>query len=169
MMQILNLNTKTIENKHFIHDLKRFSQTSSVCFVMPTSKHNYQCFLSVVQSFSASTFSRIVDCFQNKLSSVWSHIFLFNWPRQEANTKQLNSKTKGHSQQQEAKRFRRRNAISELDFFWRFVTGTLRWSAIVHCLLYFLAFDWLRQAVLFFLDWTVFLFVKESPIWNYPN
>ena len=30
--QILNLNTKTIENKHFIHYLKRFPQTLSVCF-----------------------------------------------------------------------------------------------------------------------------------------
>ena len=170
MMQILNLNTKTIESKHFIHYLKRFPPTLTVCFVTPTSKHNYQCFLIVVRSFSASIFSRIVDCFQNKLSSVWSYIFLFNWPRQEeANTKQLSSKTKGHSQQQEAKSFRRRNAVSELDFFWSVVTETLRWLAIVHCLLYFLAFDWLRQAVLFFLNWTVFPFVKESPIWNYPN
>ena len=105
----------------------------------------------------------------SKTSFHWSYIFLFNWPRQEANTKQLSSKTKGHSQQQEAKSFRRRNAVSELDSFWRVVTGTLRWLAIVHCLLYFLAFDWLRQTGLFFLYWTVFPFVKESPIWNYPN
>ena len=86
-MQILNLNTKT-ENNHFIHYLKQFPQTLSVCFVMPTSKHNYQCFLILVQSFSASTFSRIVDCFQYKLSSVKSYIFLFKWRRQEAKTKQ---------------------------------------------------------------------------------
>ena len=105
----------------------------------------------------------------SKTNFHWSYIFLFNWPRQEANTKQLSSKTKGHSQQQEAKSFRRRNAVSELDSFWRVVTGTLRWLAIVHCLLYFLAFDWLRQTGLFFLYWTVFPFVKESPIWNYPN
>ena len=47
-------------------------------------------------------------------------------------------------------------------FFWRVVTGTLRWLASLHYLLYFLAFDWLRPAVLFFLNWTVCLFVKES-------
>ena len=87
------VNTKTIDNKHFIHYRKRFLQTLSVCFVMPTSKHNYQCFLILVQSFSASTFSRIVDCFQYKLSSVWSYIFLFKWPRQKAKTKQQQHKT----------------------------------------------------------------------------
>ena len=44
--------TKTIENKRFIHYLKQFPQTLTVCFViMPTSKHNYQCFLILVQSF----------------------------------------------------------------------------------------------------------------------
>ena len=86
--RILNFYTKTIENKHFIHYLKRFPQTLSVCFVMPTSKHNYQCFLILVRSFSTSTFSRIVDCFQYKLSSVKSYIFLFKWRRQEAKTKQ---------------------------------------------------------------------------------
>ena len=57
--QILHFNTKTIENKHFIHILKQFPQTLSVCFVMPTSKRKYQCFLILVQSFSACTFSRI--------------------------------------------------------------------------------------------------------------
>ena len=30
--QILNLNTETIENKHFIRYLKRFPQTLSFCF-----------------------------------------------------------------------------------------------------------------------------------------
>ena len=58
-MQILHLNTKTIESKHFNRILKRFLQTLSVCFVMPTSKRKYQCFLILVQSFSACTFSRI--------------------------------------------------------------------------------------------------------------
>ena len=38
-----------------------FLQTLSFCFVMPsTSKHKYQCFLILVQSFRACTFSRIV-------------------------------------------------------------------------------------------------------------
>ena len=45
--------------------------------------------------------------------------FPFKWPRQEAKTKQ-------HSQQQEAKKVRQRTAISQRDFFWRSVTGTLR-------------------------------------------
>ena len=96
MMQILNLNTKTIENKHFIHYFKRFPQTSSVCFVMPTSKHNYQCFLIVVQSFSACTFSRIVDCFQNKLSSVWSTFSFLTGPDKKPTqnrAKQQNKRT----------------------------------------------------------------------------
>ena len=34
-------------------------------------------------------------------------------------------------------------------------------------LLYFLAFHWFRKTVLFFLDWKVCLFSKESPIGNY--
>ena len=36
----------------------------------------------------------------------------------------------------------------EVNISWRFVTGTLRWLASLHCLLYFLAFDWLRPAFL---------------------
>ena len=41
--------------------LNDFLQTLSFCFVMPsTSKHKYQCFLILVQSFRACTFSRIV-------------------------------------------------------------------------------------------------------------
>ena len=111
-----------------------------------------------------------VDCFRYKLSSVWPYIFLLhpvNVPGKKP--KQNSSKTKRHSQQQEAKSVRRRTAVSKRNFFWRVVTGTLRWLASLHCLLYFLAFDWLRPAVLFFLNWTVCLFVKESPIWNYPN
>ena len=68
-----NVNTKSIEGKHFIHYLKRFPQT---CFVMPTYEHKYQCFFILVQGFSARTFSRIIDCFHCRLSSVWSYIFL---------------------------------------------------------------------------------------------
>ena len=168
-MQILNLNTQTIENKLFIHYLKRFPQTLSIFFVMTTSKHNYLCFLILVQSFrTQGTFSRISfgDCFLYKLSSVWSYIFLLNSPDKKP---KQNSKTKQHSQQQETKSVSRWTAISQQNFFWRVVTGTLRWLASLHCLLYFLPFDWLRPAVLFFLHWTVCLFVKESPIWNYPN
>ena len=47
----------------------------------------------VVQILSACTFSRIVDCFHYKLLSVWSYIFLFKCPRQEAKTKQQQNKT----------------------------------------------------------------------------
>ena len=164
-----SLNTKTIESKHFNRILKRFLQTLSVCFVMPTSKRKYQCFLILVQSFSACTFSRIYALIvsDTELSSVWSYIFLLNGP--DKKPKQNSSKTKRYSQQQDAKSVRRRTAVSQGIFFWRVVTGTLRWLARLHCLLYFLAFDWLRPAVLFFLNWTVCLFVKESPIWNYPN
>ena len=36
-------------------------------------------------------------------------------------------------------------------------------------LLYFLAFHWFRQTVLFLLHCTVCLFLKESPIGNYPK
>ena len=108
-----------------------------------------------------------VDCFRYKLSSVWSYIFLLIGP--DKKPKQNSSKTKRRSQQQEAKSVRQRTVVRQRNFFWRVFTGTLRWLTSLHCLLYFLAFDWLRPAVLFFLNWTVCLFVKESPIWNYPN
>ena len=108
-----------------------------------------------------------IDCFRYKLSSVWSYIFLLNGP--DKKLKQNSSKTKRHSQQQEAKSVRRRTAVSQGNFFGRVVTGTWRWLARLHCLLYFLTFDWLRPAVLFFLNWTVCLFVKEIANWNYPN
>ena len=121
-MQILNLNMKTIENKHFIHYLKQFLETLSVCFViMPTSKLNYQCFLILVQSFSACSFLRIVDCLQYKLSSVWSYIFLLNGP--DKKPKQNSSKTKRHSQQQEAKSVGRRTTISQRNFFGSLLQG----------------------------------------------
>ena len=146
-----------------------FRRIGPFVFVLPTSKHKYLCFLILVQSFTACAFSRnlCVDCFQYKLSSVWSYIFLLNVS--DKKPKRNSSKTKWHSQQQEAKSVLWRTAVSQWYIFWCIITGTLRWLASVHCLLYFLAFDWLRPAVLFFLNWTVCLFVKESPIWNYPN
>ena len=89
-----NKNTKTIENKHFIHYLKRFPQTLSACFVMLTSQRNYISVFYCCPKFQCfSTFSRIVECFHYKLSSVWSYIFLFKWPRQEAKTKPHQNKT----------------------------------------------------------------------------
>ena len=95
--QILHLNTKTIENKHFIEILKRFLQTLSVCFVMPTSKRKYQCFLvflflskvSVLVHFQESI--RWLFLIQTFISLVIH--FPFKWPRQEAKTKQQQNKT----------------------------------------------------------------------------
>ena len=149
-----------------------FCRLCPFVFLMSTSKHKYRCFLSLVQSFSACTFSLknlCVDCFQYKPFHQFGHTFPFKWPRQEAKTKQQQNKRHSRQQQQQAKSVRRRTAISQRKFFGRVVTGTLRWLARLHYLLYFLAFDWLRSAVLFFLNWTVCLFVKESPIWNYSN
>ena len=80
--------------------------------------------------------------------------FPFKWPRQEAKTKQQQNKTtfKG-TRSQECHRSTKPPLAKET---------FLRWLASLHCLLYFLAFDWLRLAFLFFLNWTVCLFVKES-------
>ena len=92
--RILNFYTKTIENKHFIHYLKRFPQTLSVFFIMPTSKDKYQCFLILVQSFSACTFQESIRWLfpiQTFISFV-IHV-PFKWPRQEAKTKQQQNKT----------------------------------------------------------------------------
>ena len=94
--------------------------------------------------------------------------FPFKWPRQEAKTKQQQNKTT-FTATLEAKSVRRQTAVSQRNFFWRVVTWTLRWLVRLHCLLYFLAFAWLRIAVLLFLNWTVCVLVKESPIWNNPN
>ena len=136
------------------------------------SKHKYQCFFILVQikdsvlvHFQGSM--HWLFPIQNLISLV-IHIFPFKWcPGKKP--KQNSSKTKQHSQQQEANRVRWQTAISQQNFFWLVTTGTLRWLASLHCPLYFLAFDWLRPAVLFFLNWTVCLFVKESPVWNYLN
>ena len=146
--QILNLNTKTSENEHFIHYLERFPQTLSVCFWMPTSKHKYQCFLILVQSFSACTFSRIyASTVSNTNFYEFGHIFFsFKWPKQEAKTKPQQNKT---TQNKKPRGFPDEPSVSQRNSFWHVVTGTLRWLPRLHCLLYFLAFDWLRPAVLF--------------------
>ena len=88
------------------------------------------------------------------------HIFLLNGPNKKP--EENISKTKQHSQQQEAKSVRQQTTVSQQDVFWHIVTGTLHRLASLQCLLFFLVFDWLRPAVLFFLNWTVCLFVKES-------
>ena len=127
--RILNLNTKTIENKHFIHYLKRFPQTLSLCFCFCNANISMQ--VSVF-SFSCPKFQCLyifknlrVDCFRCKLSSVWPHIFLLNGP--DKKPKQNSSKTKRHSQQQEAKSVRRDEPPSaNKTVFWRVVAGTSR-------------------------------------------
>ena len=92
--RILVLNTKTIKNKHFIHYLKRFPQTLSFFFVMPTSKHKYQCFLIRVQSFSACTFQESIRWLFPTQTFITFVIHIpFKWPRQEAKTKQQQNKT----------------------------------------------------------------------------
>ena len=89
-MQILNLNTKTIENKHFIHYLKRFCPFG---FVMPTSKHKYQCFYILVQSFRACTFSRIYELMvSNTNFHQFRHTFPFQMAQTRSKTAQLQNK-----------------------------------------------------------------------------
>ena len=96
-----------------------FRRLCMFVFVMPTSKNKYQCFLILVQSFMNCLYifkNLCVDCFRYKLSSVWSYIFLLNGP--DKKPKQNSSKTKRHSQQQEAKSVRRRAAVSQRNFFF---------------------------------------------------
>ena len=88
------------------------------------------------------------DCFPYKLvklSSVWSYIFLLNSP--DKKPKQNSSKTTFTAARSQECSPTNRHQPTKL--CWRIVIGTLRWLASLHCLLYFLAFDWLRPAVLF--------------------
>ena len=112
-------------------------------------------FVIVVSKVSAllRTFSTIVVCFHYKLSSVWSYIFLFKWPRKEAKTKQHQNKTTFT-----ATRSQECSPTSAKETFFGALSQGL-WASLC-CLLYFLAFDWLRPAVLFFINWTVCLFNK---------
>ena len=65
------------------------------CIYLHLLKHNYRCFLILVQSFSACTFSRIVDSFhENKLLSVWSYIFLSNGPEKKPKQNNIHSNKK---------------------------------------------------------------------------
>ena len=109
-----------------------------------------------------------IDCFQYKISSVWSYIFFL------LNGAQARSQNKTAAKQNDIHGNKKPRVFTDEPpsankTFFGVVIATLRWLASLHCLLYFLAFDWLRPAVLFFLNWTVCLFVKESPVWNYLN
>ena len=69
-----------------------FRRRCPFAFVMPTSKHKYQCFLILVQSFSAQcTFSGIYT-----FISFVIH-FPFKWPRQEAKKKTAAKENDIHS------------------------------------------------------------------------
>ena len=106
-MQILNLKTKTITSKHSIHIIS-LPQTISADFVLLLYyAYIYQYFLIPVQSFSACTFSRIVVCFQCKLSTVWSYIFLLNGPDRKPKQNYI------HSNKKPRVHVRRRTAVSQ--------------------------------------------------------
>ena len=93
---------------------------------------------------------------QSKLSSDWSYAhFPFKWPRQEAKTKHKQNKTTFTATRSQ------KCSPTNCCFFVFFLAHCHRdfvLLAILHCLLFVLAFDWLRPAVLFFLNWTVILF-----------
>ena len=124
--QILNLNTKTSENEHFIHYLKRFPQTLSVCFWMPTSEHKYYCFLVLVQSFSACRFSRIyASTVSNTIFHEFGHtFFLLSGPNKKP--KPNSSNAKRHWQNKIPRGFADEPLVSQRNSFWHVVTGTLR-------------------------------------------
>ena len=117
-----------------------FGRIGPFVFVLPTSKHKYLCFLILVQSFTACAFSRnlCVDCFQYKLSSVWSYVFLLNGL--EKKPEQNSNKTKQHSHQQEAKGVTRRTAVSQWNFFGALSLGLCTdWlDCITYCIFWHL-------------------------------
>ena len=69
-------------------------QSLSFFFVMPTSKHKYQCFLILVQSFSACTFEESIRWLFPTQTFISFVIHIpFKWSRQGAKTKQQQNKT----------------------------------------------------------------------------
>ena len=88
-LELLKVNISFITS----NDFRRLC--SFVCICLHLLKHNYRCFLILVQSLSACTFSRIVDCFHEcKLSSVWSYIFLLNDLDKKAKQNNIHSNKK---------------------------------------------------------------------------
>ena len=100
----------------------------------PTSKHSYHVFLSlskvsVLEHFQESILWLFL--IQTFISLVIH--FPFKWPRQEAIAKhQQNKTTFTATRSQECSPWR--TAVSQQNFFWRVVAGTLRWLASLHCL-----------------------------------
>ena len=167
-MQILDLNTKTIENRLFIHYLKRFLQTLSVCFLMLTSKHNYisvfcdcypkfQCFYV---HFQESLFVSITNFHQ------FGHTFSFlNGP--EKKPKQNSTKTKRHSQLKEEKECSPTSAKET--FFGALSQGLCAdWLVcIAFCIFWHLIGS---DQLSYFSEIGQFAYlIKESPIWNSSN
>ena len=112
--------------------------------------------------------------FEYKEDKVTMQMLNFNTKNIEVNTSFITSndfrrlcpensgKTKQHSQQQEAKNCSPTNCCQPRRLFWRVVKGTLRSLTSLHCVLYFLTFDWLRPAVLFFLKLDSLPICKEK-------
>ena len=95
------------------------------------------------------TFSRIVNFFQCKLSSVWSYVFLLNGP--DKKPKQNSSKTKQHRQHQEAKSVNLQTNSCQ-QFFGALLQGLRAdWLVCIGYIVFPSVFDWLRPPVLFFL------------------
>ena len=95
------------------------------------------------------TFSRIVNFFQCKLSSVWSYIFLLNGP--DKKPKQNSSKTKQHRQHQEAKSVNLQTNSCQ-QFCGALLQGlSADWLVCIGYIVFPSIFDWLRPPVLFFL------------------
>ena len=87
IQKLLKINISFITSNHF-------SRLCPFVFVKPRSKHKYQCFPILVQSFSACTFQesmRWLFPIQTFISLVMH--FPFKWPRQEAKTKQQQNNT----------------------------------------------------------------------------
>lgn len=140
-MQILNLNTKIIENKHFIHHLKWFLQTLSATGHLNAKHLNTITIASVLAHFPG-LLSWMQDCFQYKLSPV------IHFPCKIAQTR--NQTKKQHLLTLKATRSQEHSPLKHHQptrLFWHVVTGTLRRFASSYSLLYFLEFEWL----LFFL------------------
>ena len=75
--------------------------------------------LILVQSFSASIFSRIYALIISDTNFYqFGHIYIILLDGPDKRPKQNSSKTKRHSQQQEAKSVRRRTAVSQQNFFF---------------------------------------------------
>ena len=98
--------------------------------------------LILVQSFSASIFSRIYALIISDTNFYqFGHIYIILLNGPDKKPKQNSSKTKRHSQQQEAKSVRRDEPPSaNKTFFRRVVAGTSRWLlvCIAYCIFWHL-------------------------------